>query len=252
MMQQEGFFTRIGRLIGINRQGNGELPLEPPSSESNTETALAHPAPPPRPTLSLFRPFARRDAAIASLQQGFISLTDLMSAIREHLEKQGRRQDEMLSYLSHLPEILQSLPEAQRIHGETLRAVSQQLQQQIGQQSRLTEILATVSETSTGQKEILQNLHAQVQTTGQHSQAISDSLRQVSSAMESVGHSTRSSSDILQQLRDTQTYRDDQLQRIVEGQNKRFTILMIAAAVLSLAALATATVVMFLTLRGHG
>jgi hypothetical protein len=70
--------------------------------------------------------------------------------------------------------------------------------------------------------------------------------------MESVGHSTRSSSDILQQLRDTQTYRDDQLQRIVEGQNKRFTILMIAAGVLSLAALATATVVMFLTLRGHG
>lgn len=252
MLQQEGLLTRIGRWIGINRSNDGELPLAAPGPDGNTETALDRPTPPPKPRLSIFRPFARRDAAIASLQQGFSSLSELMSAIRENLEKQGRRQDEMLSYLSHLPEILQSLPEAQRMQGETLRAISQQLQQQLGQQTRLTEILAKVSETSMGQKQVLDNLQAQAQTAGEHNQAISDSLRQVSSAMESVGQSTRTSSDVLQQLRESQAHRDDQLQRIIEGQNKRFSMLMIAAAVLSVAAMITTGVIGFVLLRGRG
>jgi ABC-type transporter Mla subunit MlaD len=175
-----------------------------------------------------------------------------MSTIRDNLEKQGRRQDEMLSYLSHLPEILQSLPEAQRTHGETLRAIGQQLQQQIGQQTRLTEILAKVSETSTGQKEVLESLNAQVQTAGGHNQAISENLRQVSTAMEGLGQNSKSSSEVLQHMRDAQAQRDDQLQRIIERQGARFTVLLIVASAVSLAAVATAVVAVVLTLKGRG
>jgi len=253
MSNQEGMLNRIGRWIGISR--NGHLPLEQQAAEADGATALAkreEPARGSRPVLSFLRPWARRDAAITSLQQGFNSLGELMAAIRENMEKQGRRQDEMLSYLAHLPEILQALPEAQRIQGETLRAIGQQLQQQIGQQTRLTEILAKVSETSTGQKEVLDSLHDQVQTTTQQNQAISESLRQVGSAMENVGQNSKSSSEILQHLRIAQAEQDSQVQRILEKQGTRFTIVMIIAGVVSLAALAAAGVTLFFVLRSHG
>ena len=67
---------------------------------------------------TFLRPWARRDQAINNLQEGFSTLTDLMSAVRDNLERQGQRQDELLGYLSHLPQAIQSIPEAGRIQGE--------------------------------------------------------------------------------------------------------------------------------------
>jgi len=43
----------------------------------------------------------------------------------------------VLAYLSHLPEALRTLPESSRVHGETLKAIHQQLEQQNIQQDKL-------------------------------------------------------------------------------------------------------------------
>src|SRR5437763_12175682 len=49
---------------------------------------------------SFFRPWARRDAAINNLQNGFVTLTDLMSAIKDNLERQDHRNEELLNVLT--------------------------------------------------------------------------------------------------------------------------------------------------------
>jgi hypothetical protein len=83
---------------------------------------------PVQATRSTFlRPWARRDQAITHLQEGFNTLTELMSAVRDGLERQGQRQDELIGYLAHLPQAIQSIPEANRVQGETLKAIHQQL-----------------------------------------------------------------------------------------------------------------------------
>src|SRR5437667_211048 len=67
---------------------------------------------------TFLRPWAKRDAAIHQLQEGFVTLTDLMGAIRDNLEKQNSRQDELLGALSQLPQVLQTLPENSCVHTE--------------------------------------------------------------------------------------------------------------------------------------
>ena len=51
---------------------------------------------------TFLRPWARRDQAIADVRNGVNALADLMHSIRDNLERQNQRQDELLQHLSHL------------------------------------------------------------------------------------------------------------------------------------------------------
>src|SRR5438132_987383 len=133
---------------------------------------------------SFFRPWAKRDAAIASLREGMESLAGTIVSIRDNLEKQGRRQDEMLAYLSHLPEILHSLPEAHRIQAETLKGIGQQLQQQVAQQNRVGEILEKLTNAEADHGQTLEALKGELSAMAGHSDNVAQNLRQVGVAME--------------------------------------------------------------------
>ena len=57
----------------------------------------------PEPRSTFLRPWAKRDAAIEQLQSGVGALADLMTGIKDNLERTAKRQDELVQYLSHLP-----------------------------------------------------------------------------------------------------------------------------------------------------
>src|SRR3954468_15649572 len=163
--QQHGFMNRIGSWFkrgGGSRHGNGngDLPLmrEIPS---NGGDPVAHHG---EVRNSILRPWARRDAAIANLQDGFRQLTDLMGSIRTHLESQTARQDELVQYLSHLPQALESLPESSRLQSETLKVIYTQLETQNGQQRQLTDILKRLGDNGTEQRDVLNDLRDRVET----------------------------------------------------------------------------------------
>lgn len=250
---QPTFLSRVSSWLKRKGNGNGggrdsALPLERHAHEMDREHHGDEPAVGTmldRVTVrrpSIFRPFARRDAAIQSLQSGFQSMADLMGTIRENLETQGRRQDQMLSYLSNLPEILQSLPETHKVQTETLKSIGQQIESQVEQQRRLTDILDKVSDSGTQQREFLEQLHGRVETLGETNEAISENLRQFGASMENVGKNTDSSAQILQQLRDNLNARDTEIQSILQRQNARLTIMLTVAIILSVASIAAVVV----------
>src|SRR5581483_4029500 len=149
MNEQSTLFSRIGGWFRkSNSPHNGDLPLSDPG---NATPVVVHRS-------SFLRPWAKRDAAIAQLQEGFTTLTDLMSGIRSNLEKQNERQAELMQYLSSLPQVLEQLPESNRVQGETLKAIHQQLASQNAQQSKLAEILDRVAETGGQQRELIEDL----------------------------------------------------------------------------------------------
>src|SRR5262249_10550334 len=117
-MSQQTIFSKLGNWFRKG-QRDGDLPLTGEVDQTSIE-----------PRSTFLRPWARRDAAVQHLQEGFLTLTDLMSTIKTNLENQSKRQDELVNCLAHLPEALRSIPESSRIHGETLRAIHQQLEQQ--------------------------------------------------------------------------------------------------------------------------
>lgn len=200
------------------------------------------------PRNSLFHPFARQNAALDSLQNGFSTLTELMGGIRDNLERQGERQDELLGHLSRLPGLLEQLPESARMQGETLKALHQELAAQHTNQQRLTEILDHVSKSSSAQHEALDGLNDRMDRARQTDEQISSNLHNVGTTMQDLGRSTTAGAEMMESLRDNMSSRDNDLQQVLTKQATRFTVMLSIAIFLSIAALVAVAVIGYLLL----
>ncbi len=189
------------------------------------------------PRSTFLRPWAKRDAAIENLQGGLNAIGDLMTGIRDHLEQQSKRQDELLGYLSHLPAALEQLPESNRVHGETLKAIHEQMKSQHDQQGKLGEILERISQSDGQSIRALDSLQEHVDQLRRHDEAVSENLSHVGEAMEGLGKNTATSAQVLQQLRDNAANRDGEIERILQQQTSRFTTLLVVATLLLVSAL---------------
>jgi len=231
-MSQHNLLTKIGSLF---RKKSDELPLT-----GNGEQDLME------PRTTFLRPWAKRDNAINSLSEGFHTLTDLMGSIKDNLERHGQRQDELMQYFSQLPAMMKELPESARMQGETLRAIHVQMESQNLQQEKLGEILEKMNDSGGEQKTLLTDLQERVENFHATDEMIATNLQGVGSALQNVTRNTAAGTEVLQQLRDTITQRDDQLERILHKQNTRFTTMLAIAITMSVAALAAVTIIGYL------
>ncbi len=241
-MSEANFFQRIGNWF---KKPNGDelLPLD----ENHHSLATAE------QRSTFLRPWAKRDVAISNLQDGFHTLTDLMGTIRDNLEQQNHRQDELLGYLSHLPEVLQTIPESNRMHGETLKAIHQQMESHGQQQQQLADILEKMSDSGDQQQKLLKEIHQSAQDAGKQGDKLDDTLHQVGTAMHNVSQTTQASTHVLEELRENIQRRDDEMKTLVRRQASRYTVLMGVAIVLSLVAVAAVVFMGYLLLsRPHG
>jgi chromosome segregation ATPase len=239
MPETETFLYRIGRLFKRTPKSNGDGEPGPNSPAVTVET---HP-------LTL-RPWRRNSAAIAQLQDGFHSLADLMNEIRQSMVDQGRRQNELIGYLSALPKLLESIPESSRLHSETLKAIQAQLQRHGDQQETLGEILEKLSESGGDQKDLLEGLRERVETLNHQDKAMADSLGSVSAALEQTSRHSAAGTQVLESLRENLKSRDGELERVIQRQNVRFTTLLIAAICVSITALAAVLVMGYMMMHG--
>ncbi len=222
---------------------NGEHAGNGDASNSNS-TAL-------ETRTTFLRPWAKRDAAIQQLQDGFTTLTDLMGAIRDNLEKQNERQDELMNALSQLPQMLESLPESNRMQSETLKAIHQQIQSHGAQQERLGDILNKIGANSGEQKQMVDALRDRVEDLHKADTSIADYLSNVGSALKDVSQNSASTTQVLSSMRDNIDSRDGELQRVIHRQGTRFTTMLATAIFLSIAAITAVCVMGYLMLNQH-
>src|SRR5579871_3709887 len=161
--EQQKFLSRIGSWF---RRGN-QVPAEQPSGEEAGTDLISQvaeveevqqgggggeePQPEFEPRNTFLRPWAKRDNAIDNLNRGIGALGDLLTSIRENMEKQSARQEELLGQLAGLPEALRAIPEAGRVQGETLKAIHDSIERQAGQQSKLGDVLDRISQADSRQ-----------------------------------------------------------------------------------------------------
>lgn len=186
---------------------------------------------------TLFRPWAKRDNAIENLQRGIGALSDLLVSLRDNMERQTQRQEELLNQFAGLPEVLRSIPESNRLQGEALSAIQTSIERQTSQQSKLGEVLERLSTADNQQARTLDALQQTVVSMDQRDQAIALNLQSLGIAMESMSDNSQTSATVLEQLRDNAARRDGELERVIKRQNTRFTTMLTIAIVLSVAAL---------------
>ena len=136
---------------------------------------------------------------------------------------------------------------------ETLEAIQQQMQGQSAQQQKLGEILERMGDAGTAHGKTLETVQDHVQAMLGHDQKISENLGNVGSAMETVSEHSKTSAQVLQQMRDNMSSHDGEMQRMLAKQGSRFTALLVMAMVLSIAAIVAVGVfgyLAYITLQG--
>jgi uncharacterized phage infection (PIP) family protein YhgE len=272
MSEQQSLLSKINNLL---RGGNGTLPLmrqvsdesSSPSGDaahsastaptgdaaSNTDLPALPPLPEPRAGFfASWTPFGRRrinrDQAIIQLQQGFSTLTSLMSAVKNSLETSASRQEELARYLSHLPQVMESVPESHRLHQETLDAIRVQLEHQSRQQETLGEILSRLGQTGGESKQLMTELNSRVEALQDADHQIAVNLSSVGSAMESVGKHSAAGTEVLSQMRDNMQVHDQRLEKLLQRQGTRFAAMVAVAIFIAVASLAGVCVLGYLLL----
>jgi chromosome segregation ATPase len=249
MSDQPGFFTRLGTWFkpvtknsdpallegnGDDRFGRSHGDNGPVSVDVSRNTFL--------------RPWAKRDAAIHQLQDGFSALTGLMSAIKDSLEKHGSRQDELMKALGDLPDMLRSIPESGAAQTETLKAIAEQIKYQNVQQAQLADILEKVAQTGGDQRQMLDGVRERLENLGEHDRNITESLSSVGTAMHQVSRSSQTSAQVLEQMRDNTDSREGELQRLLHKQSVRYTTMLAVSIFLAIAALVAVCIMGYLVM----
>ena len=237
--------SRIGRWFRKDIPENGD-------SQSLVGHPGGHPSHAIETRTTFLRPWAKRDAAIHRLEEGFTTLTDLMGAIRDNLDKQNRRQDELLTALQHLPQVLNSIPESNRVQSETLQAIRQQIEGQSAQQERLGEILGKIGQNTGEQRQMVDALRDRVEEIHKTDTTIADYLNNVGNSMKDVTANSKTTSEVLGQMRDNLDARDGQIERVLHRQGVRFTTMLAVAIFLSIAALVAVSIIGYLMVTRPG
>ena len=199
---------------------------------------------------SFLRPFAKRDQAMQNLADGFNTLTDLMGSIRDNLETQQEKQNELLDHLKHLPETLKTIPEAQRGHTDTLRTIHRQLENQHGQQERLGDILDQIGKSGLSQKESIDELQQRLEKMRETDAQVSENLGGVGRAIGEFSRTSTASTAVLEKMQSAMDRRNDDLEKVLAKQGSRFAWLMAVVVVISALALAAAGFAAYLVASG--
>lgn len=239
-------FGDLWRRVGNSLLGySNELPLKPTSSQ-----AIKAQVEPVEVKRSYFlRPFARQDAAIASLQRGFNGLYDLLTGLQENIDRQNRRQEEIVSYLSHIPDLIQSLPETTRNQAEALRNIGRQIQDNLSQQKQLADLVVKVGENSHEHQAAVENLTTRVDSVVENGDKLLLSIRQVSSTISAMNQSNDSNAQIARHIQDSLRRQDETIEAAFTRQNSRLTAWLAISFGLTIASMAGLGAMMFIFMK---
>ena len=228
MNDNGGLLTKLGRWFRHRFSSGEDLPLL--HGQTETSTAIVR-----RPIFGF--PRKRREEDLTALNEGLSSIAALMTSLRQYLDQQNARHEELLTYLSQLSNALQSIPDTGRVQGETLRVLHQQIAYQNAQHKQVSEVLRKVSESSGSQQEIAETLRDRVESLYKNDQQISETIENMGASVTVVSQQSQTTSMMLERLRDNLVNRDGELEKAIGRENRRTRGTLMIVGATSLAAL---------------
>lgn len=227
-----------GETVALERSARQEREMDDSTALSSRSTGL-------------FRPFARRSEPSPASSDTVAALTDLLVSMREAIDRQGQRHEELMNTLSQLPKAMELVPENSRLQAEALAAIRQHLENQGTQARQMSTILEKVGQASVDQRRILDAVRERLDTLADHDQKVAEHFNNFATALATSSDTTKLAGKVMESLKENVRQRDESLERIIQTHQRRHTALMIAAVVLSAAALVAATVGVYVVQLGR-
>jgi hypothetical protein len=177
------------------------------------------------------------------MQQSYDSLLDTVRELRETLDGQARRQEELISRLTALPQAAEALPQTSKMQQDMLQMISNRLALHVEQQRKVAELMSNLT-TKKEQGEALTTIREQLETSNEIDRQLVDAFNRFSMMIDRLHMANNHAVECLQQVRDSYAVTQMQMQEWVEKSRQRNGWLLGGAVVMSVLALAMSIVVL--------
>ena len=106
-----------------------------------------------------------------------------------------------------------------------------------------------MADTSAGQKKLIDTLSDQLDGIRQTDANISDNLATVGTAMQTIGQTSHTSTQVLAQVKDGLQNRDAAMQAILEKQESRFNFILWLSVVLAITTIVSLVMVTYVAMK---
>lgn len=155
------------------------------------------------------------------IQQSYDSLVDTVRQLREALDGQTRRQDELLSKLATLPHAVEALPQTSKMQNDMLKMINDRLGMHAEQQRKVSEVVNSLGANKKEQGEALQAIKEQIETGNEIDRQLVDSFNRFSMMIDRLHVANNHAVEALQQVRDSYAHSQFQMQEWIEKSRHR-------------------------------
>lgn len=244
-----GLFSAIKRLIQgsepmlIDYEGYQQTGQQIAGQSTGTHgAAYAH------PVVGRITPGAS-SAGTYKIQQSYDSLLSTVRELRETLDGQAKRQDELLSRLSTLPAAVEALPQTSQMQTDVLRMINDRLNAHAEQQRKINDSITSLGTNKAQANDALQAIRDQIETGNEIDRQLVDSFNRFSMMLDRLHSANQHAVECLGQVRDSYAATAMQMQEWIEKSRHRNNWLVGAAFAMSLASL-VGLVMLFWMLAG--
>ncbi len=163
------------------------------------------------------------------IKQDIASVAHAVVAIHDAMDRQAARHDELLKYLSLLPNAIDRLPADAQAQAETLSAIHRHVAAHAAAQEKFGAVLDRIGRNGEQSERALRAID-------QRMESIDLRGRTVGEAMELVCTTTRAGTKAVESLKGQLVGRDSELEKLLRQQNARLTAMLLTALGVSIGA----------------
>jgi len=184
--------------------------------------------------------WAKRESALAQIQEGYERVNQLMADMQQHMADQSARTERMCAAVEQLARTMEDLPALSREQARTLETIAGQMEASSSNNQQLAEAVGEIPRVTRAQADALAGISSRLEMMNEQNVVATQSMDKLNSAVASVGQTGQIQAELLKQLDARAGEHNRQLADLLAGQNRRFTILLVIAILVALAAVAAA------------
>ena len=180
------------------------------------------------------------------IQQSYDSLLETVRDLREALDGQQKRQDELLSRLSALPQAAEALPQTSKMQSDMLKMINERLSMHAEQQRKVGAVLNTLGKSKVENPEALESIKEQIEMGNEIDRQLVESFNRFSMMIDRLHIANNHAVEALQQVRDSYSHTAMQMQEWIEKSRHRNKWILGICFVMSLSSFTAVIVLLYI------
>jgi hypothetical protein len=179
--------------------------------------------------------WSRRDHTLQQIQEGNERLMEVLGAVKNYMDKQEKRSDQMAESLGAVADTFSKLPELTENQTAILATIAASMEQSKDHTRELALTMRETPDAIRAQGDALRGFQETLESSPLHDGRMIGSLDEIRGSMSTMTHTADSQVHVLREMREIDERRADALETMINNQSKlqtKLISLMITVVVL--------------------